>query len=112
MFCFFALNGAKLWLMAGANKSLLGLIEKVIEEYIFDLRDKNDVVQDHSKYTYRASSSGMCMRKNFYSSMTDVEEVKKPDRRTYRLFRLGDQVHSDIQNAFEQAVNKNKEYKI
>ena len=98
--------------MAGENKSLLGLIEMVIEDYIFDLRDKNDEQQDHSKYTYRASSSGMCMRKNFYSAMTDIEETNKPDRRTYRLFRLGDQVHDDIQKAFEQAVNKNKEYKI
>ena len=97
--------------MAGENKSLLGLIEMVIEDYIFDLRDKNDEQQDHSKYTYRASSSGMCIRK-LYSAMTDTEETNKPDRRTYRLFRLGDQVHDDIQKAFEQAVNKNKEYKV
>ena len=106
------LFGVKFGLMAGQNKAFIGLIEKIIEDYIFDLRDKNDEEQDHSKYTYRASSSGMCMRKNFYSSMTDVEETNKPDRRTYRLFRLGDQVHEDIQLAFEQAVNKNKEYKI
>jgi len=98
--------------MTGENKALLGLIEKIIEDYIFDLRDKNDDQQGHTNYTYRASSSGMCMRKNFYSSMTEVEETNKPDRRTYRLFRLGDQVHSDIQEAFEQAVNKNKEIKI
>ena len=99
--------------MTGTNKSLLGLIKRVIEDYNFDLREKNDKSQDHSNYVYRASSSGMCIRKNFYSSMmTDVEETNKPDKRTYRLFRLGDQVHEDIQTAFEQAVNKNKEYKI
>ena len=88
------------------------MIKVVLEDYILNLRDKNDDKQDHSKYTYRASSSGMCIRKNFYSSMTNVEETNKPDRRTYRLFRLGDQVHEDIQTAFEQAVNKNKEYKV
>ncbi len=98
--------------MTGTNKSLLGLIELVIEEYLIDLRDKNDDLQCHTNYTYRASSSGMCMRKNFYSSMTDVDETNKPDRRTYRLFRLGDQVHSDIQEAFELFVNKNKEINI
>ena len=98
--------------MAGKNKSYLGLIEMVIEDYVFDLRDKNDKLQDHSNYVYRASSSGMCIRKNFYSSMTDTVETNKPDKRTYRLFRLGDQVHEDIQTAFEQSVNKNKEYKV
>lgn len=74
-------------------------IQKVYEDW---LRKGNDL---HRKKRYQgkeewfhASSAGMCMRKHYFQHVADVEPTEIDDN-TMRLFRLGDLVHGDIQEA-------------
>tara|TARA_R100001224_G_scaffold101578_1_gene73182 strand:- start:925 stop:1653 length:729 start_codon:yes stop_codon:yes gene_type:complete len=74
-------------------------IQKIYEDW---LRKGNEL---HRKKRYQgketwfhASSSGMCMRKHYFQHVANVEP-KEVDDNTMRLFRLGDLVHGDIQEA-------------
>ena len=61
-----------------------------------------------SKPHYRPSSAGMCSRKIYYETILRVEP-KEVDKRVQRLFRLGDLIHQDIQNAFKK-IERNDFY--
>ena len=74
-------------------------IQKIYEDW---LRKGNDL---HQKKRYQgkekwfhASSAGMCVRKHYFQHVADVQP-KPVDDDTMRLFRLGDLVHGDIQEA-------------
>ena len=74
-------------------------IQKIYEDW---LRKGNDL---HRKKRYQgkeewfhASSAGMCMRKHYFQHVAEVEP-KEIDDNTMRLFRLGDLVHGDVQEA-------------
>ena len=60
--------------------------------------------------SYRASSSGMCSRKLYYESVLRLTPTEQINDKTMRVFRLGDLVHTDIQQALKEAV-KRKEAK-
>jgi len=69
-----------------------------------------DKIQDVN--TYRASSSGMCARKLYYESVLRLEPTEKIKDGTRRIFRLGEILHEDIQNAvLTHVVSKRKEPK-
>lgn len=53
---------------------------------------------DDVKHFYHASSSGRCIKIQQYSIQPGVEQ-SEVDERTSRLFRLGDLMHGDIQDA-------------
>ena len=81
-------------------------LQKIYDDYLLN---KNEV---HRKKRYEgkeewfhASSSGMCMRKHFQH----IAHVKpKPvDEDTMRLFRLGDLIHEDIQDALREYAENN-----
>ena len=55
---------------------------------------------------YHSSSSGMCLRKHYFGSVLQAEESPR-DSDTYRLFRLGDIVHNDIQLAVTSYAQQN-----
>ena len=79
----------------------------VYDEYI---AKKNNLHQKKryegfEKY-FHASSSGMCMRKHYFSHVANVES-KPFDKDTLRLFRLGDIVHGDIQDALSEYAQNN-----
>ena len=57
---------------------------------------------------YRASSSGMCVRKLYYESVLKLEPSKDYTDKTMRIFRLGDLIHQDLQNAMLEAVKDPK----
>ena len=66
------------------------------------LRKRNSTHQkkryDGYEQWFHASSSGMCMRKHYFQHVAGVKPEEVGDD-TLRLFRLGDVVHSDIQEA-------------
>ena len=53
---------------------------------------------DDVKHLYHASSAGRCMKLQQYSIKPDAKQLEVDDR-TSRLFRLGDLMHGDIQDA-------------
>ena len=59
----------------------------------------------HEKW-FHASSSGMCMRKHYFQHVAKVSP-KPIDKDTLRLFRLGDLVHEDIQDALGEYAQNN-----
>ena len=89
-------------------------IESIYNEFIRSQSDtKRKELQD--KYpkkgiSYRASSSGMCSRKAYYESVLRLTPTEQINDKTMRIFRLGDLVHIDIQQALKEAI-KRKEAK-
>ena len=59
----------------------------------------------HEKW-FHASASGMCMRKHYFQHVAKVKP-KPIDKDTLRLFRLGDLVHGDIQDALGEYAQNN-----
>ena len=57
---------------------------------------------------YRPSSAGMCSRKIYYETILRIEP-SEVDKRVQRLFRLGDLIHKDIQDAFKK-IERNDSY--
>ena len=55
---------------------------------------------------FHASASGMCMRKHYFQHVAGVKPEEVDDD-TLRLFRLGDVVHSDIQEALIEYASLN-----
>ena len=55
---------------------------------------------------YHSSASGMCLRKHYFSSSLESKETLR-SADTYRLFRLGEIVHTDIQNAVTAYAQQN-----
>jgi len=55
---------------------------------------------------FHASASGMCMRKHYFQHVAGVKPEEVGDD-TLRLFRLGDVVHSDIQEALIEHASLN-----
>ena len=56
--------------------------------------------------SYRASSSGMCSRKLYYESVMRLEPTEQIEDKVMRVFRLGDLVHTDIQQALVDSVKR------
>ncbi len=77
-------------------------LDDIYDGYIEGLRDRNDSLRyAGNRGLFHASSSGSCLRKIYYDSVEQVEPTEK-DADTLRLFRLGDIVHKDIQEAVSQ----------
>ena len=55
---------------------------------------------------YHSSASGMCLRKHYFSSSLESKETPR-SADTYRLFRLGEIVHTDIQSAVTAYAQQN-----
>tara|TARA_R100000655_G_C2920586_1_gene182212 strand:+ start:340 stop:726 length:387 start_codon:yes stop_codon:yes gene_type:complete len=78
-------------------------IEGIYEEYIVKESDTNRAqiksMLGKSRGHYRVSSAGMCFRKLYYESVLKLEPSSEINSKTRRIFRLGEIVHQDIQNA-------------
>jgi len=61
---------------------------------------------DGKEQWFHASASGMCMRKHYFQHIAKVKP-KPVNEDTMRLFRLGDLVHEDIQNALREYAENN-----
>ena len=89
-------------------------IESIYNDYIKSQSDtkRKELQEKYPKkgISYRASSSGMCSRKLYYESVLRLTPTEQINDKTMRVFRLGDLVHTDIQQALKEAV-KRKEAK-
>ena len=89
-------------------------IESIYNNYIKSQSDskRKELKEKYPKQgiSYRASSSGMCSRKLYYESVLRLTPTEQINDKTMRIFRLGDLVHTDIQQALKEAI-KRKEAK-
>ena len=89
-------------------------IESIYNNYIKSQSDskRKELKEKYPKQgiSYRASSSGMCSRKLYYESVLRLTPTEQINDKTMRVFRLGDLVHTDIQQALKEAI-KRKEAK-
>ena len=93
--------------MTQPKKNSIISVQDIYDSYI---RDENDK-KVKSRYLgneswYHSSASGMCLRKHYFSSVVQPEE-KPRETNTYRLFRLGEIVHTDIQEAVTLYAQQN-----
>ena len=81
-------------------------IQKVYDEW---LRSENDLHYrkryEGKENWFHASASGMCMRKHYFQHVAGIKPKPVNDD-TMRLFRLGDLVHEDIQEAVRDYVSE------
>ena len=89
-------------------------IESIYNDYIKSQSEINrkEMLEKYPRegISYRASSSGMCSRKLYYQSVLRLDPTEQIEDKVMRVFRLGDLVHTDIQNALVEAI-KRKETK-
>ena len=79
---------------------------KIYDDYILELRDENfESRYEGNDSWYHASGAGLCMRKHYYSQIENLPSKDK-DSNTMRLFRLGDLVHTDMQDALQRYSDK------
>ena len=85
-------------------------IESIYNDYIKSQSEINrkEMLEKYPKegISYRASSSGMCSRKLYYESVMRLEPTDQIEDKVMRVFRLGDLVHTDIQNALVEAIKR------
>ena len=85
-------------------------IQIIYNEFIKSQSDnkRQEMLDKYPKdgISYRASSSGMCSRKLYYESVMRLEPTEQIEDKVMRVFRLGDLVHTDIQQALVEAVKR------
>ena len=85
-------------------------IQIIYNEFIKSQSDnkRQEMLEKYPKegISYRASSSGMCSRKLYYESVMRLEPTEQIEDKVMRVFRLGDLVHTDIQQALVEAVKR------
>ena len=85
-------------------------IENIYNEFIKSQSDnkRQEMLDKYPKdgISYRASSSGMCSRKLYYESVMRLEPTEQIEDKVMRVFRLGDLVHTDKQQALVEAVKR------
>ena len=85
-------------------------IESIYNDYIKSQSEINrkEMLEKYPKegISYRASSSGMCSRKLYYESVMRLEPTEQIEDKVMRVIRLGDLVHTDIQNALVEAIKR------
>lgn len=80
---------------------------KIYDDYIMDLKGENyDARYEGKDKWFHASGAGLCMRKHYFAQIEKLPTGDK-DSNTMRLFRLGDLVHGDMQEALERYAKKN-----
>jgi CRISPR/Cas system-associated exonuclease Cas4 (RecB family) len=88
-------------------------IVELYDKFIDEQRIDNEQKRYHGKEDwYHASSTGSCIRKQYYRHVEKVKE-KPFNKDVMRLFRLGNIVHDDIQKAISLGcIDKKKEVYI
>ena len=85
-------------------------IESIYNDYIKSQSAdrRQEMLEKYPKQgiSYRASSSGMCSRKLYYESVMRLEPTEQIQDKVMRVFRLGDLVHTDIQNALVEVIKR------
>ena len=87
-------------------------IQSTYHDHLIAINKATRAALDKIKPTepyYRPSSAGMCSRKIYYETILRIEPTDVVDKRVQRLFRLGDLIHRDIQDAFKK-IEKSDSY--
>ena len=78
-------------------------VQDIYDSYIASLQTNKTATRYKGKEKwYHSSQSGMCIRKHYFASVLKVEPSDDKSPKAYRIFRLGDIVHEDIQTAVQQ----------
>ena len=82
-------------------------VKEIYQQYLRNLRDK----KNSSRYKgmesfFHSSRAGLCMRKHYYGSVLKAEGKEVEDK-TLRIFRIGDLIHTDIQDAMRWYADSN-----
>ena len=81
-------------------------VTQIYDDYVAHLNAEKSKRYDGQEEWFHSSSAGMCARKHYYSSVEKVQtDDISPD--TLRLFRLGDVLHKDIQDACQWYASNN-----
>ena len=81
-------------------------VTEIYNDYLKHLNTAKSKRYDGMEQWFHSSSAGLCARKHYYSAVEKVKG-KEVDPDTLRLFRLGDVVHTDIQNALQWYASTN-----
>ena len=73
-------------------------LKDIYNQYLLSKNEQHTAVRYKDKSWYHSSAAGLCARKHFFSSVSQVEGTPV-DEKTQRIFRLGNLVHEDIQDA-------------
>ena len=81
-------------------------LTEIYNNHLEKLNNQKVAVRYSDRTWFHSSSAGLCARKHFFSSIQQVEGAPIDDN-TRRLFRFGDLVHEDIQNAVRDYADAN-----
>ena len=81
-------------------------VKQIYDDYIEHLNSVKSQRYVGKEEWFHSSSAGLCARKHYYSSVVKHPSSKK-DSNTMRLFRLGDIIHADIQEAVKWYAENN-----
>ena len=82
-------------------------LQKIYDDHLLNKNEAHRKKRyDGKEQWFHASASGMCMRKHYFQHIAKVKP-KPVNEDTMRLFRLGDLVHEDIQNALREYAENN-----
>ena len=91
-------------------------IQSIYNDHLIEISDERkkelDKIKPKDIAYYRPSSAGMCSRKIYYETILRPEPTNTIDKRVRRLFRLGDLLHQDIQDAFQKIEKSDSFYNI
>lgn len=73
-------------------------VREIYDTYLQHLNEQKVLQRYQDRSWFHSSTAGLCTRKHFFASVMEIEGASI-DEDTRRLFRLGDIVHEDIQQA-------------
>ena len=91
-------------------------IQGIYNDHLLEISEKRKEELDKTRPTdisyYKPSSAGMCSRKIYYETVLRVDITNPINKRVRRLFRLGDLIHQDIQDAFQKTEKNDSFFSI
>jgi len=77
-------------------------IQEIYSKYLTRLNNDTQAARYKGKERFfHSSGAGLCTRKHYYSAVEQVEGKSFEDK-TLRIFRIGNLIHEDIQNALRE----------
>ena len=77
-------------------------IQEIYSKYLTKRNEDTQTARYKSKERFfHSSGAGLCIRKHYYSAVEQAEGKSFEDK-TLRIFRIGNLIHEDIQNALRE----------
>ena len=81
-------------------KTAISPVTQIYDDYVAHLNSSKSSRYDGKEEWFHSSVAGLCARKHYFSSVEKIKSAPR-DAGTLRLFRLGDIIHKDIQDAIQ-----------